>query len=147
MKLPLYLLSAFLGIILAVHLGMNGKVGAAIGNVRVGNAVFWVIGAITAVLVGLTGWQSGALAPIKTVNPMMLTAGAMGACLVFGISWLIPRIGGGPAMITLLAGQILGGVVMSHFGLLGSPVQPVTVTQIVGLLVMVGGVVITTFVK
>jgi transporter family-2 protein len=45
--------SIFLGIILALHLSMNGKVGASLGNPRVGNAVFWCIGALVAVLIGL----------------------------------------------------------------------------------------------
>jgi bacterial/archaeal transporter family-2 protein len=147
MKAPFFLLATFLGFILAIHLGMNGKVGAALNNARVGNAVFWAIGGITALIIGLTGWQSGALAPLKTVSPLMLTAGAMGACLVFGIAWLIPKIGGNNMMLTLLAGQIIGGMLMSHFGWLGSPQQPITVTQLVGVVVMVAGVVIATFFK
>jgi transporter family-2 protein len=68
----------------------------------------------------------------------------MGACLVFAIAWLIPQVGAGPLMITLLAGQILGGMVMSHFGLLGSPVQPVSMINIAGAAVMVGGVLLAT---
>jgi transporter family-2 protein len=147
MKAPLVLLGVGLGIVLAVHLAMNGKVGAAIGNARVGNAVFWCIGAITAIIVGLTGWRQGALAPLGQVNPLLLTAGAMGACLVFAIAWLIPQIGAGPVMITLIAGQLLGGLFLSHFGLLGSPVDPVTPLKLVGVLVMVGGVYLATFVK
>ena len=47
----------FLGVVLTVHLAMNGKVGAAINNPRVGNALFWCIGAVGAVLIGLSGWQ------------------------------------------------------------------------------------------
>ena len=58
MKVPFYLFTIFLGVILAVHLAMNGRVGSALGNPRVGNAVFWCIGALTAVLIGLTGWHS-----------------------------------------------------------------------------------------
>ncbi len=61
MKVAYYLFTVFLGIILAVHLAMNGRVGAALSNPRVGNAVFWSIGALTAILIGLTGWRTGAL--------------------------------------------------------------------------------------
>ena len=147
MKAPLYLLTAFLGIILAVHLSMNGKVGSAIANPRVGNAVFWCIGALAAVVIGLTGWQQGALSPLKQVHPLLLTAGALGACLVFAIAWLIPQIGAGPVMITLLAGQVLGGVLMSHYGWLGSPVDPISPMKLLGVAVMVGGVVLATFSK
>jgi transporter family-2 protein len=86
MKVPFYFFTIFLGIILAVHLSMNGKVGSALGNPRVGNAVFWCIGALTAVLIGLTGWRSGVLSGFKGVHPILLTAGALGACLVFAIA-------------------------------------------------------------
>ena len=145
MKLPLYALTVFLGVVLAVHLAMNGKVGAVLGNPRVGNALFWCIGAFGAVVLGLTGWQPGALGPLGQVHPLLLTAGLMGASLVFAIAWLIPQAGAGPVMITLLAGQILGGMVMSHFGLLGSPVQPVSLTNLLGALVMMAGVVMATY--
>jgi len=137
----------FLGVVLAVHLSMNGKVGSVLNNARVGNALFWCIGAVGALAIGLTGWQTGALGPLKQVHPVLLTAGILGACLVFAIAWLIPQVGAGPLMITLLAGQILGGMLMSHFGWLGSPVQPVTMTKIAGVVVMIGGVVLATFSK
>lgn len=144
MKAHLYLLTTFLGVVLAVHLAMNGKVGALLNNARVGNALFWCIGAVGAILIGLTGWRSGALAPLEKVNPVLLTAGLIGACLVFAIAWLIPQVGAGPLMITLLAGQVFGGMLMSHFGWLGSPVQQVTTTNLIGALVMIGGVLLAT---
>ena len=142
---PQTLLGMFLGIVLAVHLSMNGKVGASLNNPRVGNALFWCIGAVMALIIGATGWQSGALDGIKGVNPVLLTAGAIGACLVFAIGWLIPQIGAFAMMLTMIAGQIIAGLVMSHYGMLGSPVQPVTVMNILGALVMVGGVVLATY--
>jgi transporter family-2 protein len=48
-------------------------------------------------------------------------------------------------MITLLAGQVIGGLVMSHFGWLGSPEQPITWAKILGVVVMIGGVVLATY--
>jgi bacterial/archaeal transporter family-2 protein len=143
MKTPLLLLSVFLGVVLTVHLAMNGMVGAAINNARVGNAVFWCIGALTALIIGVTGWQSGALSALTTVNPILLTAGAMGASLVFGIAYLIPRVGAGPFTYALLAGQIISATVLSHYGWLGSPKQPITPMGIVGVIVLVVGVILT----
>lgn len=145
MKLPLYVLTVFLGVVLAVHLAMNGKVGSVLNNPRVGNALFWCIGALGAVAIGLSGWQADALKPLSEVNPWLLTAGLMGASLVFAIAWLIPQVGAGPLMISLLAGQIFGGMLLSHFGWLGSPLKPVTLTNLLGALVMMGGVVMATY--
>jgi transporter family-2 protein len=147
MKVHLYFLTMFLGVILAVHLAMNGKVGSVLNNARVGNALFWCIGALGAVAIGLTGWQTGALQPLRQVHPALFTAGILGACLVFAIAWLIPQVGAGPVMITLLAGQVLGGLIMSHFGWLGSPVQPITWAKLAGVLVMIGGVTLATYSK
>jgi transporter family-2 protein len=142
-----YVFGLFLGIILALHLSMNGKVGAVIGNPRVGNAVFWCIGAVAAVLIGASGWQSGALSGIRSLNPLLLTAGAIGACLVFAIAWMLPQVGSRGMFIVLIAGQVLGGAVLSHFGWLGSPVQKLSPVNGIGVLVMLGGVVMATYSK
>jgi bacterial/archaeal transporter family-2 protein len=147
MKVQLYLLTIFLGVVLAVHLAMNGRVGSVLNNARVGNALFWCIGALAALTIGLTGWQAGALNPLKDVHPVLLTAGVFGACLVFAIAWLIPQVGAGPVMITLLAGQVIGGLLLSHFGWLGSPVQPISVAKVLGVVIMIGGVVLATYSK
>jgi len=144
MKIPYLILTTLLGVVLSVHLAMNGKVGAALNNARVGNAMFWCIGAITALAIGVSGWRAGVLAPLNGVNPVLLTAGAFGASLVFAIAWLVPRVGSGNLMITLLAGQVLAGLVLSHFGWLGSPVQPVTMLKVIGVVLMFAGVVLTT---
>ena len=62
MKTPLLLLSMCLGVVLTVHLAMNGFVGAALNNPRVGNALFWCIGAVGAIVIGLT---AGTRAPLR----------------------------------------------------------------------------------
>ena len=144
MKWSLTVLTMFLGVVLTVHLAMNAKVGAAIGNPRIGNMVFWCIGALGAIVIGLTGWQTGALTGIKQVNPLLLTAGLMGATLVFGIAWLFPQVGPANATLALLFGQILSAMVLSHFGWLGSPEQHITMRSVVGAMLMFVGVVLAT---
>jgi bacterial/archaeal transporter family-2 protein len=135
MNTPIYLLSVFLGVVLTVHLAMNGAVGAALNNPRVGNALFWVIGAVTAVIIGLTGWQTGALSGLKSINPIMLTAGMMGASLVFGIAAVIPQIGAGPFTVMLLLGQLVSAMVLSHFGWLG-PQHSISATSAGGAVLL-----------
>lgn len=147
MKVSDYAIVVLLGIVLAVHLAMNGKVGSIIGNPRVANALFWCIGATAAILIGATGWRSGALNGVKDVHPALFTAGVMGACLVFAIAWIVPRIGAQSLFITLIAGQVLGSMLISHFGWLGSPMQRVSLVNLVGAVVMFGGVLLATHVR
>jgi transporter family-2 protein len=44
----------------------------------------------------------------------------------------------------MLAGQIVGGLVLSNFGWLGSPREPVTARGLVGTLIMFAGVLLAT---
>lgn len=145
MKLIFFVSTLFLGIVLALHLAMNGKVGAALNNARVGNALFWCVGAVAALIIGASGWRTGALAGLKDVNPLLFTAGALGACLVFAIAWMLPQVGARAVFITLIAGQILGGMALSHFGWLGSPVQRVSLANLAGALMTLGGVALATY--
>ncbi len=142
MKLAYYGLTFLIGIVLTVHLAMNGKVGAALDNPRVGNALFWCVGAVMALLIGLSGWKAGALARLREVNPVLMVAGELGASLVFGIAFLIPRIGAAKLTLIMLSGQILAGLLLSNFGWLGSPKDPISVKNIVGALIMFVGVIL-----
>jgi bacterial/archaeal transporter family-2 protein len=145
MKFADYVLTFGIGIMLTVHLAMNGKVGAALDNARVGNALFWCVGAVAAVAIGITGWNRGALTGLKNVEPILLIAGAIGACLVFGIAFLIPRIGAARLTLIMLAGQILGGLVLSQLGWLGSPKEPISARSALGAVIMFAGVILATW--
>jgi transporter family-2 protein len=147
MKFALLAGTFALGLGVALHLAMNAAVGATLSNPRVGNAIFWCVGAVAAVAVGLTGYQPGVLARASGVSPWLWTAGAMGACLVFGVAFLIPRLGAGTVNVVLLTGQVLGGLVIAHFGLLGSPVQPLNGPRVVGIAVMLAGGALAVFGK
>ena len=147
MKIHLFALMLLIGIVLALHLTMNAQVGIILKNPKMGNALFWIIGGVTAVIIGLTSWETEVFNRIKDVPIWLLTAGAMGGLLVFGIAWIIPQIGAGPAFILMIAGQIITGMVFSHFGILGSPVEPITLTKVLGALLLLSGVGIVTFTK
>ncbi len=147
MKIYLLALMLFIGVILSLHLTMNAQVGAIIKNSKMGNALFWTIGAITALIIGATAWDSTVFTRLKDVPLWLLTAGAMGAALVFGIAWTIPQIGAGSAFVLMIAGQVITGMVFSHYGLLGSPVEPVSLIKMVGALLLITGAGIVTLAK
>lgn len=145
MKMHLIILSLFLGFILTLHLAMNSQVGEIVQNAQMGNALFWIIGAITAVIIGFTNWDPAVFGALKEVPLWLLTAGAMGGALVFGIAWVIPQIGAGTFFVLMIAGQVITGMVFSHFGILGSPVEPITLMESLGVLLLIGGATIVTF--
>ena len=147
MKAPLIALMLLIGFVLTLHLAMNSQVGVILKNQKMGNAIFWSIGAITAIIIGLTGWDPAVFTRLKEVPLWLLTAGVMGGLLVFGIAWTMPQLGAGTAFVLLIAGQVISGMIFSHFGLLGSPVEPISMVKIVGVVLLISGVAIVTYAR
>ena len=147
MKIYLIALMLIIGFVLTLHLAMNSQVGAILKNPRMGNAIFWVIGGITAVIIGLTDWDPTVFARLKEVPLWLLTAGIMGGALVFGIAWTMPRLGAGTAFVLMIAGQVVSGMIFSHFGLFGSPVEPISIAKLGGALLLVAGAATVTLSK
>src|SRR5690625_4533144 len=145
MKMYLIILSLFIGFIMVLHLAMNAQVGDIVQNAHMGNALFWIIGAITAVIIGFTNWDPAFFDSLKTIPFWLLMAGMMGGAMVFGIAWIIPQVGAGTFFVLLIAGQVLTGMIFSHFGILGSPVEPITLIHWLGVILLIGGVSIITF--
>jgi bacterial/archaeal transporter family-2 protein len=147
MKVPLIALMLLIGFVLTLHLAMNSQVGVILKNQKMGNAMFWTIGAITAIIIGLTGWDATVFTRLKDVPVWLLTAGVMGGLLVFGIAWTMPQLGAGTAFVLMIAGQVISGMIFSHFGLLGSPVEPVSLIKIIGVVLLIAGAAIVTLAK
>ena len=147
MKVYLFVLMFLIGGVLVLHLAMNAQVGVILKNSKMGNAFFWVIGGITAIIIGLFSWDVEVFTRLKEVPLWLLTAGILGAVLVFGIAWTMPKIGAASAFVLMIAGQVITGLIFSHFGILGSPIEPITLMKILGALLLIGGVGIITFAR
>ena len=72
-----------------------------------------------------------------------LGAGFFGLGVIAAISFMIPRIGVAPALIILLAGQLVMGAVLDHFGWLGLAPRPLDAARVWGLAVGRAGVWLT----
>ncbi|HIJ65965.1 MAG TPA: hypothetical protein HPP77_08425 [Candidatus Hydrogenedentes bacterium] len=127
------------GAVLALHFSMNAAVGKTVANPRMGNALFWIIGACTAVVIGLTGWDAAFWGAVREVPVWLWGAGVLGAAMVFAIVAIIPQLGAGTTNIVLLSGQVLGGMLIAHYGFLGSPVERINAARVTGALLAVAG--------
>ena len=70
----------------------------------------------------------------------MWIGGLCGATIVFGNAWLVPHVGVGVFAMALLVGQLALSMLMEHRGWLGAPRKHISWVQIVGILLMIGGV-------
>mgnify|MGYP003418857566 CR=1 FL=1 len=74
---------------------------------------------------------------------VLLAAGAFGLIVISSMGYMIPRIGVAGALITLLAGQLLVGSILDHFGWLGAVQRAMDLPRLIGLGVVMLGVWLT----
>ncbi len=142
-----YVITFVIGIFLAIQLAMNGAAGATAENFRMANGLFWCIGAITALCIAATGYEAGFWGRIRTVPLWYWAGGAMGGILLCVIAVLIVRMGAASFTAVVLAGQICGGLLIAHFGLMDTPVQHVSAVRLVGAIIMAIGATLAVYGK
>ncbi len=70
------------------------------------------------------------------------TGGFLGAFLVSASIILVPKLGAATMLGIMVAGQMVAGVVLDNFGLVGYEVHPANLWRCLGALLVVGGVII-----
>lgn len=99
-------------------------------------------GAIVA-LIPLLIHGSSRLGQWRSLPWYLLGAGAFGLVVIGAVSYMIPRVGVAAAITTIVAGQLLVGTILDHFGLLGAAGRSMELTRGIGLLVVLFGVWLT----
>jgi transporter family-2 protein len=99
-------------------------------------------GAIIALL-PLLFMAGGKLAQWRSVPWYALGAGVFGLIVIGAISYMIPRVGVAASITAIVAGQLLVGTLLDHFGLLDASVRPLDLTRVFGMAVVLVGVWLT----
>ncbi|WP_396595313.1 DMT family transporter [Brevundimonas sp. R86498] len=66
--------------------------------------------------------------------------GLYGAVFVVAAAWAVPRLGVATTITLMVAGQLMLSLVLDHFGALGVPRNPVSLTRLAGVALVIGGV-------
>lgn len=133
-----------MGVITSVYLPMNGVVAKYVGSALLANIPFYLLGAVTTIfLFSFTG-NFSSISRLREVPHYLYLSGFISAFLVLGSTFLIPRVGAGRFFVLFVAGQIVMALVVSHFGLLASPQDPITLKKALGALLLIFGVVLAT---
>ena len=139
------LLIILIGLVGGVAVGLQSPLASMISQ-RLGlfESVFIVhVGGALIALIPLLIFGGGKLAEWRSLPWYVLFAGVFGLIVIGSISFMIPRIGIAAAITTIVAGQLLVGTILDHYGLLGSAGRPMDVSRIIGLAVVMAGVWLT----
>jgi bacterial/archaeal transporter family-2 protein len=131
------------GAVITVQAAINARLGQELGNGMHAVLVSFVIGTVGAVLYCLIeGGSPASLEAVRGGPWWMWTGGLLGVAFVWSTIFAVPKIGVSVMFPLVVAGQMTAAIVLEHFGLLGSPVQPISWARVGGVLLVVVGVVV-----
>ena len=146
MQTTLYLALAFaMGLTMSIYLPMNSSVAKYLGSTITANVTFFLVALLTSVLIFLLSGQVYTIHHLKDVPALLYFAGFISAFVILGTTFLIPHIGARKFFILLITGQILMAIVISHFGLLESPKDPVNMKKMIGAVLVLAGAIFSTY--
>ncbi len=144
MQTYIFALIAFvMGMLMSVYLPMNSSISRYSGSPFAANLSFYLVGvAASIVILALFGDLRGAL-KLKSVPPYLFLTGVMSNLVVLSTIFVIPRFGARKGFILMLAGQVIMAIIVSHFGLLESPKDPITLQKLIGAALLILGAVVS----
>ncbi len=145
MQTAMYISLAFLmGLIMSIYLPMNSSVSRYVGSSITANVTFFMVAFLTSIIIFLIFGQFDTVHKVKEVPIYLYLTGFISAFIVLGTTFLIPHIGARKFFILLIAGQIVMAVVVSHFGILESPKDPINMKKLIGASLVIIGAIIST---
>lgn len=132
-------LAVLAGILIAIQAPTNAILSKASGSPVVAAFISFFVGTIAlgALVVATSG---RVFAPeLKQVPWYAWAGGLYGAVFVAVAAFAAPRIGIGVLLTAAVAGQLLAAIILDHYGFFGLARQPVNVTRIAGVLLVLAG--------
>ena len=139
----IYLLSAIaIGMAFSTQPAINGAGVKALGT-PVAVAALSVAITLVACLVMLP-FTGGSLRPanLALLPWWIIFGGLIGAFVVAGGAAIAPVTGAAVFFVCMISGQLIGSVLVDHFGAFGMTAQPISMTKIAGIALALGGVVL-----
>ena len=134
-------LGVLAGVFLAAQAPINAQLARGLGLPVAAAAFSFLSGAIVLGIATLLVTRvQGISLDWKAPAPWLFVAGGvLGGSYVTIATILIPRVGAAAVMAFLVAGQLLGGLLLDRIGFLGMAVREISLGRIAGAVLLVAG--------
>lgn len=143
--MPTILFILLIGLAGGIAVGLQSPLASMLSQkLGIFESVFIVhVGGAIVSLIPLLFVGGGKLSEWRSAPWYALLAGVFGLVVIGAVSIIIPRVGVAASIITIVAGQLLVGTLLDHFGWLGAAARPLDLTRAIGLVVVLVGVWLT----
>ena len=153
----LMVLALVAGASIAIQAAMNARLGQLLNNCLLATSYafftsFLLVGVITLFIALYKPIAVGSAATISTqvsqLKPITNIPWYLWFSFVFSVIgvasfyFLIPKMGVGNMMSYALTGQLVLAMVISHFGLFNSPMNAISMTKLIGTILLIVGIVL-----
>ncbi len=119
------------GMCASVQSPLAGILGQRLG---IGESIFIVhCGGALAILPYLMVRGGGNLSKVFTLPWYVLIAGCFGMGIVGAVTYCVPKVGVAVTIVSIVAGQLVVGLLMDHYGWLDLPQRTVGLTRLLGV--------------
>jgi bacterial/archaeal transporter family-2 protein len=128
------------GMVVVVMQALNAGLGIQLGSVLWAGFTNYVVSATTIGLVLLILREPWPLAAASRVNLQFWLGGIFGTLYVLASIFLLRRLGAATLVALLICGQMIGSLIVDHFGLFGVKPEPADTQRLMGAGLLVAGV-------
>ena len=126
----------------ALQAPTNAKLMGAVGSPVNAAFVSFAVGTAALGILAVILQARPDAAAVRALPWYAWVGGLYGAIFVVAAAWGVPRLGVALTITLMVAGQLLIGVILDHFGAFGMPAQPISWGRVAGILLVICGVVV-----
>ncbi|MBM3127810.1 MAG: DMT family transporter [Chloroflexi bacterium] len=137
-----YVTIVLIGLLGGIAVGIQSPIAGAMAQRIGGTASSFIVHVSGAILSGALLFLRGGerIREWHTLPWYMLLAGVWGLILYLTINVTMPRLGATMVVVLITVGQLFVGMVIDHWGWFGVPLTPISLTRVLGGLVLLIGV-------
>ncbi|WP_126453229.1 DMT family transporter [Sulfuriflexus mobilis] len=121
------------GGLVAIQGAVNSQLGTLLSHPLQAAFISFLVGTLGLwIMVLILNESLPQLSQLKAIPIKLYVGGLLGAAFITATIVLIPKIGVANMLIAALIGQILGSLVLDHFGLFGVPQKPIEISRMAG---------------
>ncbi len=129
------------GSLIALQAPINSGLGKVTGTLPAA-AISFTVGTLLLLAIVVISGEIGSLGKATDVRWYYLIGGVLGAAYVTCVLLTVRTLGAGGVTAATVAGQLTMSVVIDRLGLLGLEETPITLTRVIGVLLLFAGTVL-----
>ena len=128
------------GALTALQGPTNARLAGAVASPVNAALISFAVGTVALMILAAALHTRPDMAATRALPTAAWLGGLYGAVFVVAAAYAVPKLGVATTIVLMVAGQMMLSLILDHFGFMGVPKQPITLTRLAGVAMLIGGV-------